>query len=90
MAYLSWGYQIYPTPLEGLAMAAFTTNTHAHAARAPRPTVFERFDAFFTGIARARTCAREYAHLAQLNDAQLAARGLTRQELVHHVARAYL
>jgi len=72
-------------------MAAITTNTSAH--HAPRParrSLFQRFDAFFTDLARARSCASEYEHLAALSDEQLAARGLRRTVLVRHVARAYL
>ncbi len=69
-------------------MAAFTTNAHTH--HTPRPSFFERFDAFFTDLGRARTCAQDYQRLSMLSDAQLAARGLQRSDLVRHVARAYL
>lgn len=74
-------------------MAAFTTNmvhATAHARKTSRPGLLQRFDAFFTAIATARTCAQEVEHLSALTDAQLAERGLTRQTLVRHAARAYL
>ncbi|GAB5446618.1 hypothetical protein [Gymnodinialimonas sp.] len=70
-------------------MAAVTTNI-SRAAHSPRPSLMARFDAFFKAVATARTCAQEIEHLSDLSDAQLAARGLTRQTLVRHAARAYL
>lgn len=69
-------------------MAAFTTNIHAR--RTQRPSFFARFDAFFTSVAHARACSAQYQSLAGLTDAQLAARGLKRADIVRHVARAYL
>ncbi len=66
-------------------MAVFTTNTTPR-----RPSFLERFDAFFTDVARARACAHEYQHLADLTDAQLAARGLKREDIVRHVTRGFL
>lgn len=71
-------------------MAAFTTNTPVRSTRPSRPTLFERFDAFFTDLARARACADEFQHLWDLSDAQLAERGLKRSDIVQHVGRAYL
>ena len=69
-------------------MAVFTTNAPVH--RAARPSFFERFDTFFTGLSRARACGAEHQGLAGLSDVQLAARGMERSDIVRHVARAYL
>ncbi|OAN84549.1 hypothetical protein A8B78_06730 [Jannaschia sp. EhC01] len=73
-------------------MAVFSTNVFSTSA-AVKPqgrTWFARLDTLFTAIAKARTCAQEIEHLSALSDAQLEARGLTRQTLVRHAARAYL
>lgn len=69
-------------------MAAFTTNL----ARPQRVTLglFERLDALFTSIAKARACVQDVDALTNLTDAQLAERGLDRTDIVRHAARAYL
>lgn len=71
-------------------MAAFTTNTPNALNAASRPSLMERFDAFFLTVAKARTCAKEVEALQDLSDAQLAERGLTRESIVRHAARGFL
>jgi hypothetical protein len=41
--------------------------------------------AFFEGIREGKQMANRYAYLSRLSDADLAARGLTRAEIVHAV-----
>ncbi len=69
-------------------MAAFTTNTAVP--HRSGPTFFERLDALFTTIARARTRAAEIETISTLSDAELARRGVNRAQAVRHAARAYL
>lgn len=46
--------------------------------------------AFFVSLSNACTAARAYDRLSHLSDSQLAARGLTREELPQHIHRTYL
>lgn len=73
-------------------MAAFSTNIFSTpaAAKPAGRSLFERLDALFTEIAKARTCAQDCEALSALSDAQLEARGLERSQIVRHAARGYL
>lgn len=69
-------------------MAVFSTN-FAPAQR-PSRSLFERIDALFTTIAKARACSEEFDVLNNLSDEQLAERGMDRTDIARHLARAYL
>lgn len=73
-------------------MAAFTTNFAPVSASAQRPArgLFERIDALFTTIAKARACSEEFDVLNGLSDEQLAERGMDRADIATHLTRAYL
>ena len=51
------------------------------------PTLMERFGEWIDSVASNSTRAREIDRLSSLTDEQLAARGLRRQDIVHHVMR---
>lgn len=57
----------------------------AFGAKIIRPVV-----SFAESVSKARAASNEVQHLMNLSDSELAAKGLTRQTIVHHAFREYL
>ena len=62
-------------------MTTIALSQLVHEAPAFLQRISQRISAFFEGIEEARQLAQRYKVLAQMTDAQLAARGLKREDI---------
>ncbi|MCB1358656.1 MAG: DUF1127 domain-containing protein [Maritimibacter sp.] len=62
-----------------------TTTTTTATFDGPRPSLLSRIGAFFADITEAHSRSDQVMKLQALSDDELAARGLTRDEIVRHV-----
>ncbi|MDO5659219.1 MAG: hypothetical protein Q4G36_12975 [Paracoccus sp. (in: a-proteobacteria)] len=66
---------------------AHITDTGYLAARSDRPGIFARFGRFIMQIAEANSRIHQVQALEAMSDAELAARGITRDRIVQYVFR---
>lgn len=66
-----------------------TTTPPAHSAFAPLHATWLWLGEFVGGTVHALRCAREAERLSGMSDAQLARRGIKRDEIVRHAFRPY-
>ncbi|MDO5530183.1 MAG: DUF1127 domain-containing protein [Paracoccus sp. (in: a-proteobacteria)] len=68
-------------------MAHITDSGFAAPQPAARPGIFERIINFLSNVAEANSRVRAVEALEAMSDAQLAALGIERSRIVHHVFR---